>query len=244
MKRQRGLQQARSGRMTTRARPLRTSGRLSTMDEELAAQILGEIPRELKFIDQNLGYDAATNGWEVMDAVAGSLHPIAQGDTQSTRDGRLYHIDSIKVNISLTVTESESQTSPKNMYPMRVLLVLDKQTNGAVMDPTDLMNNGSAEKVMGHPFVEFVTRFQILADTGPFVLRPFIVSQGIANEFASQEVVKMFTFEHVFVKPLKVSCTGTSGAITDIQDNSLHLVVGSGSTDPKFGFTSRVNFYA
>ncbi len=207
----------------------------------------GYIDMENKFVDYRVDDDAFTTVWaggEMEDGTALSLTAVAQGDGESQRDGRVYRVNSVFVHGTIVVPANEASGNPISDEVARLALVWDKQTNGAQLNAEDVfLTIAAADDVDSFRNLQFTKRFQVLADKK---FRVNVTSAGMneggVNTFANGEVKFNFRMSHVFKKPIKVTCKGTTAAIASIVDNSIHLIGTATSTAVLLNYASRVRF--
>lgn len=199
---------------------------------------------ERKFIDYE--YDAAVvatvAGAEADPATALSLAAIAQGDGESNRDGRQVRLVSLQMRGYLSWAASDTTAFPTRGV-VRILVVWDKQTNGAqlnaedvLLDPTDTDHDLIAMRNL-----QYSQRFQVLKDF--FVGKPPTTSGGDADSFATGAATQEFNC-YIKLPNIPVTYSGTTAAIGSITDNSLHVIAITNSTNtvPTLRYISRVRF--
>ncbi len=202
---------------------------------------------ESKFKDFRVNTDPFTDVWaggEMEDATALSVSAVAQGDGESERDGRVYHITSIHIRGTISIVASESQTAPIDDLIARVCLVWDKQTNAAQLNAEDVMLTIAAgDDIDSFRNLQFVNRFEVLSDK-KFRLPAgqANTNEGAVNLFANGRVILPFRMSHKFKTPLKVNCVGTTAVIASIADNSLHIIGTAQNTSARLDYTSRLRF--
>lgn len=169
---------------------------------------------EVKFLDTTNTFQFDSTG-EV--PATGQLALIPQGDTESTRDGRVATIKSIHIKGALTLVPAALGLASGTTY---MILVLDKQCNGAAAAIGDVLTGNS----MALSFNNLANseRFTILKkwawDWNP--------AAGVTAAFNNQSK-HMDYFKKVDI-PMHFS--GTTGAITEIRSNNIFLLAGSVST--------------
>lgn len=152
------------------------------------------------------------------------LTNIAQGDTKSTRDGDQVKLTQIYVNGIIQKHASATATS------VRILLVMDKQTNGAIYTLADLLEDTSAsDNIVSANNLDNKFRFKVLYD------KVFNVS----NSGESRRKYKIFK-----KLPIKIRYDGNAGDITDITSWSLSLVAiaDEATNTPGHTFFARLRF--
>ncbi len=134
------------------------------------------------------------------------LTNVAQGDTSQTRDG-----DQLKI-LSLQLKLFGVRDSVANASLMRVMIVQDSQTNGAIYALSDLLEDASVSNNMLSPAnLDNKYRFKIWYDR----LHPMIESASNAIK-----VINKF-----FNKAVKIRFDNESAVISSLTSNSLSLVV-------------------
>lgn len=206
----------------------------------------GFINVENKFVDYPRADDAFATDWATMqDGTVKCISAVAQGDGESNRDGRVYHINSIHLKFTIAVDPVESNTDPPNDIIARVVMVLDKQTNGAELTATDVMSTPAGiPAVLGFRELQYTSRFRVLMDKQIRIPRALmVVNEGSANLFAHGAIyTPVISFNKKFKKPIRVVCTGTTAVIGSIQDNSIHVIGTATSADALLNWSSRCRF--
>ncbi len=163
---------------------------------------------EHKFFDTALSFLIDITG-EV--PATGQLTLIPQGVTESTRIGRKCVVTSIYVKGAMKL----DPTTNSDASPLAtILLVLDKQCNGAAATATDVMTG-----------TNFVTAVRNLSNSERFtVLKqwmvPFNVSGGVAGAYNTMNV----PFGWYKKCNIPIDYSATSGAIGTIRSNNLFLL--------------------
>lgn len=132
-----------------------------------------------------------------------TLNDCAQGTTATTRIGRKILMKSI--NIQGVVATSTGNTA-------RILIVYDKQPNGAVPLATDVLTSNT---LMAMQNLDNRDRFIILAD-----IFPYDQEENIANPSASSG----FGWKRYIKCNLETIYNGTLGTIADITTGSLLIM--------------------
>ncbi len=201
---------------------------------------------EKKFIDYEVDSDAFTSVWaggEMEDGTALSISAVAQGDGESNRDGRVYHIQSVHVNGYVELPAAESSTTPIADIIARIALVWDTQTNGAQLNAENVfLTTSSGKDVNSFRNLQFSKRFIVLKDKKLTVKPVGQTNEGGINLFANGQVRVPFKFNKTFKTPIKVRCSGTTAVVGNITDNSLHIIGTANSTAVVLNYESRVRF--
>jgi len=184
------------------------------------AKRLGNQP-ELKFFDTSLSFNF-DNTAEV--PATGQLALIPQGDTESTRDGRLAYIKSIQIRGQALYQPSSGANAADTAF---LYLVLDTQANGAAAAITDVFtSNVMATNMLN---LNNSARFRIIKK---WVMN---FNSGAGVTTAYNNVVKQI--EYYKKCNIKMDWSSTTGAITEIRSNNLFLCAGMGPSDDLVSFT-------
>lgn len=182
------------------------------------------------------------------DTIAGSevdpttplcLNGVQQGNGESSYIGRGYDLVQIFVK-GYIEWHNYSTASSRNGDLVRILLVWDKQTNGAQFNAEDVLKDPSGGNVNAMRNLEYTHRFIVLKDM--ILKQPTL---GFASTADDEAVKQPFKISHNFKKSVKV-LTKTAGAtIADINDNSFHLMAycSRASSTAKLQYTSRIRFH-
>ncbi len=200
-------------------------------------------PLEVKFADIESNSDAFATNWATMeDATNDSISGVAIGDTESSRDGRVYHIHSIHIKGRIQVASTEMVGTPQPDLFGRICLVLDTQTNGSQLTATDVMVGTGTDDVLAFRNLRHTKRFQVLWDK-KWLLRSFVTNEGAANLYAQQnQSTAIFSFNRRFKTPIKVICSGTDATISSLSDNSLHVIGVANSVGALLSYQARLRF--
>ena len=202
-----------------------------------------EMPAELKYNDYDLAAEPFTTSWAAKNpTTVNCVSAVAQGDSATNRDGRIYYIHSIFCRGEIRITALESQIAPFATNVIRVILVEDTQTNGAEISGADVMTGaGAVEDHLGFRNLQHSGRFKVLWDR-TFVITIPQTNEGAANLFAHGTQIRKFTFFKKFKKPIKVHTDGTSAIVGDITDHTLQVVGVANSTSPTLTYHMRMRF--
>lgn len=180
---------------------------------------------ELKFFDTTLGSTAFATAGVVFSP---SLNLIPQGVTESTRVGRKCTVKKINMMGFLSLASGTAQTSET----YRVMVVLDKQANGAAATVLNVLQTADEKS------------FNNLANSNRFiVLKNWYGSMNKTADIGTNinSTVKTFKWNKTCNIPIEFS--GTTGAIGTIQSNNIFLI-GLTSTGATLvlSHTTRVRF--
>lgn len=198
---------------------------------------------ERKFIDRSYGPTAVSNTRAGAEAdPAGGILCLggpAQGNTESTRDGRRIRLLSLYIRGDVYATALPDQAdAPSQTHIIRVMVVLDKQSNGAQLASETVITNATHLE-HAHLYLENSLRYKILAEK-TFVLNPVVIMTDGANTGS----VGYQTEQFKWYIPLHIRQTFSSAdaGIAGISDNSLHVIAFGNSTTAFLQYESRVRF--
>lgn len=209
----------------------------------------GFIGIEKKYLDTSKvasALTAPTNsaGGEHDPATLDCLNAIAQGDTEQQRDGKQVVLDSVWINGHVQSAAVEGITSPRALQSYFVALILDTQTNGAQLNSEDVFTNPGANastNTLPLHNLQYSKRFKLLRKWH-LTRAPLTLLAETQNSLSADGQCYPFSG---FVK-LGIPCnfTGTTGVISNIMDNSLHVIAYTNSTDgtPSISYNARVRF--
>lgn len=171
---------------------------------------------------------------------------IAQGTAYSQRNGRHVALSSLYIQGQIRWPLQAAQAASDEQTLITLWLILDSQTNGAAMNSEDMLNNPTAEVTaapcaLQNPY--YTHRFRLLKKI--MIRRPPVSSfNDAAGTGAVNAQVVPFKM-YVPLKGMRVSYTGTTGALSEIEDNCVHLLAVASSTDgsPVISYNARVRFY-
>lgn len=212
----------------------------------------GFLGLELKFLD--CAWNAVTIATSTagadgeMPPSSGCTNAISvpgQGDGEQQRDGRKYVIKSAwvsgQVNLGTLVDQADVSVGRGYFFA----LVLDTQTNAAVVVSENVYLNPSTDVVamLPQPLRNLANskRFRILA-TQTVLSRDTTVGTDGTNTQSVASVPSMVNLS--WKGSIEVNCVGTTADVASVSDNSLSILAYAGSTNftPVFTGKSRVRF--
>ena len=205
---------------------------------------------ELKFKDYEQSLVAVTTsvtGSEQDPATEQCINGVAQGEGENQRNGRKYRMRSIQVKGFVSMAALADETGAPENAIVRVLLVHDKQSNGATFVPQEVLKDTVGEDVLSLRHMEHVTRYDVLADKIIHLKWRTAVHDGIQSTDPVTAAYAGDSQHFEFYKKLDIGVLtkGTSANVTDITDNSLHLMAISfadGSAAVKMSTQTRLRF--
>lgn len=185
---------------------------------------------ELKFFDTTLSIPFDATG--EVPATGGQLCLIPQGDTESSRDGRMAYIRSLQLRGAIEFAPGAAATAYTTVH---LYLVHDMQTNGAAAAVTDVLTSTSLAVALVN--IQNSQRFKILKRWD------IPMNPGAGATTALNGVIKPFNYYMRCNIPITYG--GATGAITEIKDNNLFLIAGAANSDDLVTLTgkARVRFY-
>lgn len=194
---------------------------------------------ETKFFDQDIN-DAAViaNGTIFTNASAeSSLLRIAQGNTESTRIGRKITIKSIlwRWELTLIATANESNTNDV----VRIILYLDKQTNGAAAGITDILETDDFQSFNN---LANKSRFRTLMDKTIVMNSSAGSGRGTTDSLSFGAHQRVGTFFKTCNIPIEYDNAATDGSLATIRSNNINMLILSESGLCTFGSKMRLRY--
>lgn len=188
------------------------------------------IQPERKYFDAELNATAiptSTSTWagaELDPATANTLFFPSRGDDIGDRTGRKVQVLSIKIRGFVNVAAQTNATDADNAFVGRLVLVQDKQSNGAQLNSEDVITSGAGTVAsMMFQNSAFFGRFNVLKDKVFKFMSPTLTYDGTNIEQSG--LIMPFKMNCKFKKPVTVSYnTGNAGTIADVVDNSFHII--------------------
>jgi len=173
--------------------------------------------------------DTTINLGSAAVATPNCLFAPTVGAALNQRIGRKVKVHKIKVTGFVNKGPETAQTTGDEATTLRIMLVMDQQTNAAQMTGAQLMQDASATATTINTFQNpnNFGRFRVLKDK-----RITIFNANMAGEVAAANVIKEglkanFKFKIRFRTPIDVHFNATNGGtVADIVDNSFHIVCG------------------
>lgn len=216
----------------------------SSVSRTRGGQVLGET----KYFDteKQFGAIVASASWTgtmIDPATFNTLCVPQVGAGVNQRIGKQIMITKLKLRGHIQCPAQSNQTVADAPTKVRIILVLDKQTNSAQMTGTQLMQTVTNTENCVNSFqnIDNFGRFIVLKDKVITMESPTISYDGTNVEQSG--LIRNFKIDINFKKPVKVRFNATNGGtIADIVDNSLHMVAVSSNTDlaPNICYNCRV----
>lgn len=219
------------GSKSTKKANTRTGGYVGRMGTSTRVPLL-KSDAELKFKDLEMtGFVSLTTGI----AINSKFGLVSQNDTEIGRTGRKIRVKHIFINgdVKLPNTVVVAETSDV----VRLMLIVDHQTNSSNTGFTDIYKAPTNERVYSFRNLENSTRFTVLKNQY-FALESPSGSGTIG--FGKTKQVFNWVLRNV---DIDILFSGTGELITNATQNSIQLWTVSKSGHGRIDFNSRVRFY-
>lgn len=240
------MKRQRRGSNATSRKKQKTGSTMAALNR--AGALLGI---ENKYYDVSLSNSALTapinaTGGEHDPSATLSLNTVAQGDTESNRDGKKILMQKLILHGNIFVPAQANRTSGLQPGIAYVAVVLDTQCNGAKLNSEDVFKNqAGSSRLAAQPLrnLQYSTRFRVLASKRITLTSPEATYDGTNIEADGTD--HPFDF-YVNLKNLPVTFTGTTSDVASISDNCISVVAYCTSTDfaPALYYQSRLRFAA
>ncbi len=188
---------------------------------------------EKKFYDFTLTEPSLTANFEFMDKTLGgptvtsqTLNDIKQGTAEEERIGRKCTIKNINMRLSFTFLDNEVASllaADSADETLRIVLVLDKQTNGALAPTLDIFDTDVFNSFRN---LANIGRFQFLYDK-LMTCNTSVIAAGNGTANDSARVRKEFRINISKKVNIPIEFDSTTGGIIEMRSNNLLLIVGS-----------------
>ncbi len=183
---------------------------------------------ELKFHDLDINDAVIAQNGTIAQA---SCNIIAQGTTESERVGRKCTIRSINWRFQMQLDQDSTNSSSETI---RVLLYLDKQTNGAAATALNILESDDFQSFNN---LSNKGRFLTLMDRQYTLNKQAAAGNGTTNIFAETQVNDTF-FKTVNI-PIEFDNSANTGAIGTQRTNNIGLLI-LGQTGAIASFNSKM----
>lgn len=195
---------------------------------------------EKKFLDETKAATsivATTAGAEMDPTTVNCCNAIAAGAGESQRIGRNVKILSWHIKGTLIHTAGAGATL-KPSTVVRLIFLLDKQTNGAQFNSEDVIEDATNVE-HGFRNLENSSRFRILKDTQFTLNNATSAGDGAVND--SGETSRTFKYNFRF-RGLKSHYKSSTPSVADITTNSLHIMAFASAAGDTLQYESRVRY--
>ncbi len=176
-------------------------------------------PAEKKFLDAVWASVAISTTWTSPASDLGqSLCLIPQGVTEITRVGRKVCVHDVSFRGAIHQAAGTTVTTGHNIC--RIMLIHDKQCNGANATMTDIYENSTTGI---HSFRNLANqgRFRVLWKTQFKFNNPAFAGDGTTQDHPAQ----IIPFNFYRKVDLPIEYDGTAGAIGELQSNNIFLTI-------------------
>lgn len=252
-KRSRGFKQTKSGRPKKKQRVSGSRAGYGTVARSRGWAAKGE----MKYFDsvREVVAIAASATWAgtVLDP---NVSPVAnmnclfcptQGAGVNQRIGKACKLYKIKLNGLIVSPAQLNQAASDSPCYIRVMLVMDRQTNATQMTGTQLMTSpgvaSAALAPLTHQNIDNFGRFRVLKDKTIILQNPTISYDGTNIEQSG--LMRKFKMNVKFRFPVEVRFNATNGGtVADIVDNSFHFlaIVSNLDLNPYVSYSARCCF--
>lgn len=183
-------------------------------------------------------FDTGVNGAVPLAAgsiFAESLNLVAQGAAENQRIGRKIVLTDLLIHFEMNQLTSASIAAGTDSH--RIIIYLDKQTNGTAATPGDILENTN---ILSFRKLDNTGRFNILSDKiHRFSPNGAGTVGGVGNILPNN---KHWSFYKRINVPVEFS--GATGAIAEIRSNNLGVLILSSraAANVLTGFTARIRY--
>lgn len=168
------------------------------------------VTQELRYIDNNPAFGAISGTMEQYLATQ-----IAQGDGDSDRSGRKVTITQVMLKGDLELAE---QTAASNTSErVRLLILQDKQVNGATFDVTDFIESNS---INAYRNLAFSQRFKVLAQEEFCLAAGGAAASGAAYVFSQDRTAFFLKAKNLSIP---VQYEASTGAVSSHTGNGIYI---------------------
>lgn len=156
-----------------------------------------------------------------------TLFAPEEGADINERIGRKVNVNKITLRGNIRVPAQTNATAADDVSLVRLIVVLDRQTNGAQLAGENVISTPPSVNAFMSP-LQFQNpngfgRYQVLKDKYFNINHPPISYDGTNMEIGGS--TRYFKITLRFKKPIQVRFNGTAGgAVTSIIDNSFHVL--------------------
>lgn len=245
MKRFRNQRTQRNYERALKRRRFKSAPRARTMP--LNSRTGGLLDKEVKYFDTvkaTAQINAVANTWTLMQPSVPigckALTVPSQGDGATNRDGKKILLREVHFQGELAVLQNLAGASPYAAGMVRIIIVMDTQTNGTELSVADVVEAGNG--ALDFRNMAYTKRFKVLMDKNIF-LSPSIIGVGNAATYTNNTCVKKFQFHKKFKNPVPIQYnSGTTAIIDNVVDNSIQVMAVSENSAVQFGYTARIRF--
>jgi hypothetical protein len=175
--------------------------------------------------------------------ISSTIVSVDQNDGVSGRDGRLIKLKHLNMKIHVAWTaDSDAATFAAQGGRVRLVLVKDKQANGAAPQWTDVFTSNANDDTTDFPKLENERRFRILRDV---IIQPSAFCSGGGFDGSTTDVDaagrdSYHVWNMKFNTPIEYLDTGNG--VADIASNNLVLLAAAEGTNATLDMYSRIRY--
>lgn len=186
---------------------------------------------ELKFLD--LTFSKTQTECQTGAILSTSLVTVPQNTTESGRIGRKVTVKAISIRLVITLNTTETASNTDD--GLRVIVFLDKQTNGQAATVTDILKTNT---YLSFNNLANKDRFRILSDKFIDIACQAGAYDGSVAKFG---VISKTRSMHLKLN-LPIEFSGTTGAITELRSHNIGILVKNDQGKISVAGTSRVRY--
>lgn len=231
-----------------KAKKARTTGGYTGTTGRANVRTGGFTGMELKFLDSGKSTSISTGApvaAHIIDPTSGDsvggLANVGVGTGPSQRDGRKYVVKSLWIRGMVWLTTKTGAASALDARTVRLVVVHDRQTNGAAPTILEIFNTATPG-TLAMQNLEYSQRYKILVDKTMTLEWTAAANDAAATGTYSGQAKPFSIYKGKLNIPVTSHGTGGTGAIADISDNSLHILAFASDADCNVNYVSRVRF--
>jgi len=172
--------------------------------------------------------DSDWSGTEIDPVGLNTLFAPSVGSAYNQREGKKCYLKKLKIKGTVRWSVVNNTTSPPPGKMIRILVYMDKQTNGVQSQGEQVLGDTTNPNPMDmFQNVANFGRFKVLKDKTFTFDAPNYGTDSDSNYDIGGQIRK-FKFTKVFRNPLKINFnTGNNGTVADIVDYSFHMIAGA-----------------
>lgn len=164
---------------------------------------------------------------------------VPQGTTDVTRIGNKIKICNLDMKFALSLDDETSPTTAVTSANIRMIVYIDKQTNGAAAAVTDVLTSATIGSFRN---MDTVDRFKILWDKN-FNLTPRTAYYNSTGNERHVGVGAFFWKKKRWNLDLPVHYSSTTGAITELKSNNIGCIVITDLANCNMNLNTRIKYY-
>ncbi len=189
---------------------------------------------ETKFVDTAVD-DAAI---DITGTIQTAVITIAEGTDDNQRVGRRVVLTTLQWRYTLTINQTTDGAKGSDI--VQVMVLLDKQCNGAVPTISGAQGIKTADTFDSYMQLANTGRFQVLMSRYHDMNVTAGVGDGTTNEYAENS--KFFQWYKKVNIPIEYDTTVTTGAVASIRSNNIVIVTWSEAGNCKMVTSFRVRY--